>query len=257
MKPIDAKQEIDRIVAFLQTTFIKTGFHDAVLGLSGGVDSAVACALATRALGEEHVYPILLPYGALNTQGVLHAMELIQTLGIPLAHVIRIDIQHAVDTIVKTDPFMDAIRKGNIMARVRMIHIFDQAKKRHALVMGTENKSEYTLGYFTRFGDEASDVEPLIHLYKTDVYELAAHLNIPTSIREKPPSAELWPQQTDEKELGFSYEEADKILSNSPKDAHGKNGEGETNFLQELEKKVLHQKQINTYKHKLPVSMVR
>ena len=118
------------------------------------------------------------------------------------------------DSIVETLDISDtdSIRKGNIMARARMIALFDFAKKLDALVCGTENKSEYHLGYFTRFGDEASDIEPLRNLYKTQVYELAKYLKIPQPVIEKEPSANLWENQTDESELGFSYKEADTVL---------------------------------------------
>jgi len=212
MKQMSPEQEVERIIAFIKQSFATAGFTDAVIGLSGGVDSAVSCVLAVRALGLEHVHPILLPYGPLNTRGVIDAMELVEKIKIPMMRVSRIDIKPAVDQMVRIDPFMDRVRKGNIMARVRMTYLFDAAKKHRALVMGTENKSEHELGYFTRFGDEASDVEPILHLYKTEVYELAKYLEIPESIITKPPSADLWPEQTDEGELGFSYQEADEIL---------------------------------------------
>jgi NAD+ synthase len=214
MNAINPQQESDRIVSFLKETLKCVGFSHAVVAVSGGVDSAVSMTLAVNALGEENVYPILLPYGILNTQGVLDAMEVINQLRIPLTHVVQIDIKQAVDGMVGKEVLgIDNIRKGNIMARVRMIYLFDQAKKRNALVIGTENKSEHLLGYFTRFGDSASDIEPIIHLYKTQVIELATHLPIPQSILMKPPSAGLWPDQTDEKEFGFTYKDADQILS--------------------------------------------
>jgi NAD+ synthase len=210
---MNIQQESDRIVSFLKETFQKAGFSQAVIGVSGGVDSAVSLALAVKAIGETNVFPILMPYGALNTEGVLDAMELINKLHIPLPHVVRLDIKFAVDAIVGKDVFdMGNVRKGNVMARIRMIYLFDQAKKRHALVVGTENKSEQRLGYFTRFGDEASDVEPIAHLYKTQVIELATHLQVPERIITKPPSAGLWPEQSDEKEFGFTYKDADQVL---------------------------------------------
>ena len=214
MKEIDVSREAKRIAFFLKETFERAGFSQAVIGVSGGVDSAVSLALTVKALGENNVFPILMPYGVLNTQGVLDAMEAIDQLHIPLTHVVRIDIKPAVDVIVGKEMLgMDNVRKGNIMARVRMIYLFDQAKKRNALVVGTENKTEHVLGYFTRYGDSASDIEPFAHLYKTQVVELAKHLQIPQSILEKPPTAGLWPEQTDEKDFGFSYKDADHILS--------------------------------------------
>jgi len=211
---MNVNSEATRIIEFIRSTVKNTGFISIVVAVSGGVDSAVSLTLAANALGEENVYPILLPYGILNTQGVLDGMEVINQLRIPLTHVVRIDIKQAVDGMVGKEVLgIDNVRKGNIMARVRMIHLFDQAKKRQALVVGTENKSEKLLGYFTRFGDEASDVEPIAHLYKTQVVELATYLLIPQSILLKPPSAGLWPEQSDEKEFGFTYKDADKILS--------------------------------------------
>jgi len=211
---MDIQRESDRIILFLKETFQQVGFTQAVIGVSGGVDSAVSLMLAVKTLGEDNVFPVLLPYGSLNTQGVLDGVELANKLHIPLSHVVRIDIKYAVDAIAGKDVFdMGNVRKGNVMARVRMIYLFDQAKKRTALVVGTENRSERMLGYFTRFGDEASDIEPIAHLYKTQVIELAKHLGVPQAILDKPPSAGLWPEQTDEKDFGFSYKDADQILS--------------------------------------------
>lgn len=240
------------IIDFIKETFQKAVFSDAVIGLSGGVDSAVSCALAVQALGVEHVYPILLPYGGLSTQGVLDAMKLIEKFHIPFTHVTRIDIKPAVDTIIKSDVMMDRIRRGNIMARARMTYLFDQAKKRHALVVGTENKSEHLLGYFTRYGDEASDIEPIRHLYKTQVYELAKQLQIPDEIIQKPPSADLWPEQTDEGEFGFTYKDADEILYlliDEKKTAEEVIAAG---FDKALVLAITHRMSVNAFKHKAP-----
>lgn len=212
MLTIDPQKTTEQLVAFLKTSFTKAGFSRAVMALSGGVDSSTSCALAVRALGAENVFPALLPYGALNSQGVLDTMMVVEWLKIPLKNIARVDIKSTVDQITKLDLNMDQVRLGNIMARVRMIYLFDQAKKRQALMVGTENKSEHLLGYYTRFGDEASDIEPLRNLYKTQVYQLAKHLGVPEAILAKPPSAGLWEGQTDEGELGFSYEVADEIL---------------------------------------------
>jgi NAD+ synthase len=212
MKQINTEQTIQEIEGFLKEVFTKTGFTNTVVGLSGGVDSAVSCALAVRALGAYHIFPYLLPYGALNTQGVLDAMEVIECLKIPINNVQRIDIRPLCDQIISREFGMESVRRGNIMARMRMILLFDAAKKHKALVLGTENKSEHMLGYYTRFGDQASDIEPLARIYKTGVYDLAKALHIPQAIISKAPSAGLWDAQTDETDFGFTYAQADEVL---------------------------------------------
>mgnify|MGYP001395039473 CR=1 FL=1 len=212
MNPLDPEKTINECIAFLQQTFAKTKKEIAVIGLSGGVDSSIVFVLTLRALGVDHVVPMLLPYGGLGTQGILDTMELLTSVSFPITRIVRIDIKKAVDALV-IDPSIDNVRRGNMMTRVRMIYLFDQAKKRNGLVVGTENKTEHLLGYYTRFGDNASDVEPIIHLYKTEVIALAKHLGVPQSIIAKKPSADLWPGQTDEAELGASYEQIDRILN--------------------------------------------
>lgn len=213
MKNVDKKQTTNTLIQFLETSFETAGFERAVIALSGGVDSSTSATLIARALGAKNVYPLLLPYGNLNLQAVTDARLVTKTLGIPPINVTEINIQPFVDPMVALDPSMDKIRRGNIMARVRMILLYDAAKKRNALVVGTENKTEHFLGYFTRFGDEASDIEPLRNLYKTEVYALARELKLPEKILKKAPTAGLWERQTDEGEFGFTYKEADEILT--------------------------------------------
>jgi len=256
MIPFDSSKEAERITSFIKETFQKEGFSQAVIGLSGGIDSAVSCALSVRALGEGNVYPILLPHGVLNTQGVLDGMKLIETLHIPFTHVTRIDITPSVAAITKSDPVMDRVRRGNIMARVRMIHLFDQAKKHQALVVGTENKTEHFLGYYTRFGDEASDVEPMRHLYKTQVFELAKYLKIPEEIVIKPPSADLWPEQTDEKEFGFTYKEADEILSLFIDEKNEVESIIQHGYAKEVVSRILSHMKITAFKTKTPYRVI-
>lgn len=212
MKSINPEKTSQLLVNFLKETFKKAKFSRAIIALSGGIDSSLSCTLAVEALGRDKVFPIILPYGKLNEQGTRDALEIIEKLKIPKNHITQINIETYVDEIVRNDPKMDMVRKGNIMARIRMIFVFDQAKRRKALVIGTENKSEHLLGYFTMFGDEASDIEPLRNLYKTHVCQLAEFLRLPQSILTKKPTAGLWEDQTDEGEFGFSYKNADKVL---------------------------------------------
>lgn len=253
MKAIDPTKITQQLTVFLRSAFAQTGFSQAVLALSGGVDSATSCALTVRALGESQVFPILLPYGALNSQGVLDAMAVVEKLQIPPRHVTRIDIKPIVDAVLSRDVGMDNMRRGNVMARIRMTLLFDQAKKRTALVVGTENKSEQLLGYFTRFGDEASDIEPLHHLYKTQVYTLAKHLELPEQILSKKPTAGLWEGQTDEGEFGFSYAMADQVL-NLVYDEKKTAGEVvAAGFDQEVVEKIIDRVTKNSFKHHLPL----
>lgn len=253
---MDVNSELDSIISFLRKTFDSAGFSHAVVAVSGGVDSAVSLALTVQALGKENVFPLLLPYGMLNTQGVLDGMALVNQIHIPLAHVVRIDIKSAVDAIIGKEIGVDTIRKGNVMARTRMIYVFDQAKKRNSLVVGTENKSEHLLGYFTRYGDSASDIEPIVHLYKTEVYELATYLDIPQSIIDKPPSAGLWPDQTDEKEFGFSYKDADNILKLLYDEKKTVDDVVALGFDKELVEKIQSRVLKNAFKHTTPYNMI-
>lgn len=178
----------------------------AVVAVSGGVDSAVALTLGARALGAERVTAVLLPYGE---QAMDDAREVVEWNGVGSR---AYQIKNAVAAIEQETGELAPVRRGNVMARVRMIYLYDVAKELGGLVLGTENKSEHYLGYFTRYGDQASDVEPLLGLYKTEVWKLAEELGLPGKFVSKRPSAGLWEGQTDEGELGFGYVEADKVL---------------------------------------------
>ncbi|PJE73291.1 MAG: NAD(+) synthase [Candidatus Tagabacteria bacterium CG10_big_fil_rev_8_21_14_0_10_40_13] len=194
-----------REVEFIRTIFNQEKVDRAVVAVSGGIDSSVALVLIVKALGAENVYILQLPY---KNQGTENSDLILDFVKIPLKNRVKINIGKIVDGFgVK-----DRVRLGNIMARVRMIYCFDLAKKLKALVVGTENKSEKLLGYYTRFGDEAADIEPIIHLYKTEVRKLARELEIPEEIIKQKPTAGLWPGQIDEGDLGFTYKEADQVL---------------------------------------------
>lgn len=212
MLTIDTKESSEKIEHFIRLTLQQAGFEKVIIALSGGVDSSVAASLAVRALGFEHVLVALLPYGELNKDGMNDAKVLMEKLAIQPENVSEISITKPVDTVLQQMKDIDNIRRGNVMARVRMIYLYDLAKKHKALVLGTENKTEYALGYYTRFGDEASDIEPIRGLYKTQIWELARYLQLPEKIINKPPTAGLWDNQTDEKEFGFSYHDADRVI---------------------------------------------
>jgi NAD+ synthase len=249
---IDPIKTAQQIVNFIKDTFINARFSKAVIGVSGGIDSSVSCTLTIQALGVNSVFPVLLPYGMNSMQSTLDGMNLCESLKIPVSQITRIDIKPAVEAMVSAGGGTDNVRRGNVMARMRMIALFDQSKKRQALVVGTENKSEHLLGYFTRYGDEASDVEPIRSLYKTQVYQLAKFLQIPEAIITKAPTADLWMGQTDEGEFGFTYKEADEIL-NLYHDQKKTIAEIiKMGFMENLVNNVIARVDKNNFKHTLP-----
>lgn len=203
----DLAREI--LAGFIKSEITRIGMNRAILNLSGGLDSALSCALAVEALGKDNVVALRLPYRASSPDSLMHAQLLIDQLGIQSK---TIEITGMVEPLIELDPEISNLRKGNIMARARMIVLYDQSEAFKALPVGTSNKTEILLGYSTIFGDSASAINPIGDLYKTQVRQLSRAMNIPASIIEKPPSADLWENQTDEKELGFTYEEADKLL---------------------------------------------
>ncbi len=197
------------LVDFLKREAGKFGFSKGVIGLSGGLDSSVSASIAARAYGPENVLGILMPYKTSSPGSITDAEEVVKKTGIRSQ---KIEITPMADAYLEKTPEADRVRRGNVMARCRMIVLFDQSQKEKALVIGTSNKSEALLGYSTWFGDMASSLNPLGDLYKTQERQLAAHLGVPEVILKKPPSADLWAGQTVEGELGFSYELADQIL---------------------------------------------
>jgi len=197
------------LTGFIQTEISRAGFNKAVLGLSGGIDSALACFLAAEALGPENVLAIRMPYKASSQDSLDHAQLVIDALGV---QALTIPITEMVDPLIDRFPDMDHRRKGNIMARQRMIILFDQSEAFHGLVIGTGNKTEILLGYSTLYGDSACALNPLGDLYKAQVRQLSQAVGVPAPILEKAPSADLWAGQTDEGELGFTYDQADQIL---------------------------------------------
>lgn len=205
---INFNKEAARIVQFLKSVLKSSGIKNVALAWSGGIDSTVSLYLLAQAVANERITILHLPYEISYDKD----FELIKTdLKLSASQFQVVSIKPMVDAI-SSILLPDKLRKGNIMARTRMIVLYDYAKKMNALVCGTENKTEDLLGYFTRFGDQASDIEPIQHLYKTQVYELAKALKVPSTFIERAPTAGLWANQTDESEFGFSYSEADEVL---------------------------------------------
>ena len=201
----------ERILAeFLRRELHRTGCSRFVVGLSGGIDSAVSTYLAARALGAENVFACRLPFRSSSESSLSDAQEVIDDLGLPAE---TVDISAMVDGFAESAGDADSLRLGNVMARVRMALLYDRSAKHRALVLGTSNKTELLLGYGTLHGDMASALNPIGDLYKSQVRALAKHLGVPRSICEKPPSADLWPDQNDEQDLGMTYAQIDPLLA--------------------------------------------
>lgn len=197
------------LTGFIKSEITRVGYLRAVVNLSGGLDSAVSIVLAAEALGPENVLALRLPYRTSSPDSLEHAQLLIDQLKVQSE---TIDITEMVEPLIVRDPEMSKTRRGNIMARARMIVLYDQSEVFKGLPIGTSNKTEILLGYSTLWGDMAAAINPIGDLYKTQVRQLARALDIPAPIIDKPPSADLWIGQTDEGELGFTYEEVDKLL---------------------------------------------
>lgn len=197
------------LIEFIQTEIQRAGFEKAVIGVSGGVDSALSCVLTARALGPENVLALFLPYATTSAESQQHAQAIIESTGVKSE---TLPITPMVEPLLTNIPEDEQVRRGNIMARMRMIVLYDRSVSFNGLVIGTGNKTEILLGYTTLYGDSACAINPLGDLYKTQVRQLARALTIPAEIIEKPPSADLWSGQTDEGELGFTYEEVDRLL---------------------------------------------
>ena len=197
------------LVQFLKDETEKIGLKKVVLGLSGGVDSAVVASLLAKAFNSKNVTALIMPYRESNPDSHSHAELLAEKLKI--RYIVQ-DISTMVDVFFTDQPDASSIRRGNKMARERMCLLYDYSAQHSALVIGTSNKTELMLGYGTIFGDLASAINPIGDLYKSQIWQLAEYLEIPREIIDKPPSADLWIGQTDEDELGYTYEEIDKLL---------------------------------------------
>ena len=206
---LNLKEVHNELIGFLRENFKKAGFSKAVLGLSGGIDSALVAYLLRDALGKENVLAIMMPYKSSNPDSLNHAKLVVEDLKINAK---TIEITDMIDAYFKNEKDASSLRIGNKMARERMSILFDYSSKENALVVGTSNKTEIYLGYSTQFGDSACALNPIGDLYKTNIWDLSRYLKIPNELIEKKPSADLWEGQTDEQEMGLTYKEADQVL---------------------------------------------
>jgi NAD+ synthase len=246
---IDAEKFKKHLVSFIRAKLQKAGFSKLVVGMSGGVDSAVVAALSKEAIGAQNVTGVILPYSSSDPQNIKDAELVIKILGLNRRHV---DITPMVDAYFSLHPASDLTRRGNKMARERMSVLYDISAEIKALVIGTSNKSEIMMGYGTLFGDLACALNPIGNLYKTQVRQLAAHLKIPEQIIKKPPTADLWQGQTDEGELGLSYEKLDTFLYYLVNRGYNDKQLKDQGFDQELIDKLKGKIKANEFKGQLP-----
>ncbi len=237
------------IVKFMQDAVTKVGFQRVVLGLSGGIDSALVAFLAAEALGPKNVLGVRMPYKTSSEGSLSDAQKVIDQLGI---ETLTIPITPMVDPFLAQFPDMSQMRKANIMARQRMIILYDQSAATRSLVAGTSNKTEALLGYTTLYGDSAAALQPIEDLYKTQVRQLSRAMNLPASVIEKPPSADLWIGQTDEAELGYTYEQVDKVLYLLVEGRYSVDEAAEQGFDHAFVEGVWHKVRMNHYKRTMP-----
>ncbi|MCY3718490.1 MAG: NAD+ synthase [Anaerolineaceae bacterium] len=246
---IDTELATKILCGFIRDQTRKAGLPRAVIALSGGIDSALSATLAARALGRENVLAIRMPWRDSSPGSLADADLLIEALGLPA---LTVEITPMVLPLFERFPEMDRRRRGNIMARQRMIISYDQSVAWGGLVMGTSNKTEFLLGYSTIHGDSGVALQPIADLYKAQVRQLAAALDVPPSILDKPPSADLWEGQTDEEELGFTYGEVDQVLYLLVDERYVVDEVVEEGFERAFVEKVWRRVKANHYKRTMP-----
>lgn len=247
---IDCNLVSNVLTRFIVNEIERTGFHRAVVGLSGGIDSSVVTFLAAKALGPDNVLAVTMPYKTSSDATRDDSRSVLEQLGV---RTINLPITDQIDAYFRTFSSFSKLRLANKCARERMTILYDQSAEFGGLVLGTSNKSELLLGYGTQFGDMASAINPIGDLYKTQLYPLAANLGVPDSIRKKTPTGDLWVGQTDEDELGFSYADVDRLLYLLV-DRRWQAAELiDAGFARDFVEQVLQRVRRNHYKRRLPI----
>jgi NAD+ synthase len=234
----------DYLIRFIREEIEKTGIKNGICGISGGIDSAVVAVLASKALGHRF-RGILMPSKYSSPSSVEDGVELCRKFGIKYEII-------PITPLLEAYPLKDKLRLGNFSARMRMAILYDKSAQYRALVIGTSNKTELLLGYGTLFGDLASALNPIGDLYKTEIFEFARYLGVPESILSKPPSADLWQGQSDEGELGYSYDQIDPVLR-AFVDERATKAELLRMFDKELVEFVVQKVYQNQFKRKMPI----
>jgi len=247
---IDYRMVLKILLQFLRSEVGRTGLERGVLGLSGGLDSALVCFLAAEALGADRVTAVAMPYRSSSPESLAHARLVAERTGVRL--IVR-DITPMIDGYFAGEPEAGSLRRGNKMARERMSILYDLSAKYGALVLGTSNKSELFLGYGTAFGDLASAVNPIGDLFKSEVRRLSRLVGVPDEIVDKAPSADLWAGQSDEEELGFSYEKVDPLLRMILDERRSGRECVEAGYDETLVERVLEMIRRSQFKRRLPV----
>jgi len=238
------------LVNFIREEVRSAGFEKVVLGLSGGIDSAIVAFLAVKALGPENVLGIMMPYKSSSRESLEDAERVVKATGM---RVKKIEITDMLDAYFAKEPDISDLRKGNKMARERMTILYDYSAKERSLVLGTSNKTEILLGYSTQWGDSASAINPIGDLLKTQIWELSEYMGVPKEVIEKKPSADLWEGQSDEEELGFSYFLADEIINLLVDERYTKDEILEKGYSEKTIDSILWRIKTNQYKRKLPL----
>ncbi len=237
------------LTGFIRDQIEKVGMKRAVMGLSGGIDSALSAYLSAEALGPENVLVVRMPYKTSSSASLDDAGLVIEALGLPS---LDVPITDMADPLIDRFPDMSNLRKGNIMARLRMVTLYDQSVAWGGLVMGTSNKTEFLLGYSTIYGDSGVALQPIADLYKAQVRQLSKAMGIPQPIIDKAPSADLWEGQTDEGELGFTYNDVDQLLFLLVDERYTVDEVVEEGFDRAFVEKVWKRVKANHYKRTMP-----